>query len=74
MTELGLLKTTDGDVIKVTQDMLEDFHVLSRTYSVSIRKLISDIFDAEWIDNTALMALGAVIEDTEVAVPLVTMV
>jgi hypothetical protein len=53
MKDLGFLKTTDGNLIKVTQDMLEDLHVISSTYSVSIKELISNIFDAEWINNSA---------------------
>jgi hypothetical protein len=59
MINLGFLKTVEGDLIKITQDMLEDFHVVSRAYGVSIRDLISNIFDAEWIENTANMELEA---------------
>jgi hypothetical protein len=49
MTELGFLKVADGNLIKVTEDMFEDFHILSSTYGVSIRELISSVFDGEWI-------------------------
>lgn len=59
MTELGFLKNTDGDLIKVTQDMLEDLHIISSTYNVSIKELISNIFDAEWIDNTTISTINS---------------
>lgn len=52
MKDIGFLKTTDGDEIKITQDMLEDFYVISSTYNVSVRDLISNVFDGEWINST----------------------
>lgn len=41
----GLLRTSDGNEINLTQDMLEDLHVLSSIYNVSIKDLIENIFD-----------------------------
>lgn len=49
---LGLLKTSDGSEITLTQDMLEDFHILSSVYKVPVKDLVEQIFDAKLEPNT----------------------
>lgn len=54
--EIGRLRTADGNEIEITQNMLEDFIVLSDIYNVSIRDLIRNVFDCELdADHTAQM-------------------
>lgn len=51
MTEFGRVKTSDGVEIQITQDMLEDFYVISRLYNVSVRDFIQNVFDGELEEN-----------------------
>lgn len=45
--KIGLLRTSDGSEINLTEDMFEDLHVLSNVYNVSIKDLIENIFDTK---------------------------
>lgn len=47
MTEFGWVKTSDGVEIKITEDMMEDFYIISRIYDVSVKDFIQNIFDGE---------------------------
>jgi hypothetical protein len=51
------LITSNGNEIEVTQDMLEDFLVLSDIYSVSLKDLIRHIFDCEFVTDAAIYTL-----------------
>lgn len=55
--EIRLLITSNGDVIEVTQDMLDDFLVLSVIYGVSIKNLMKQMFDCEIVADATIYTL-----------------
>jgi hypothetical protein len=49
--EVGLLRTSDGSEIRVTEDMLEDFYIVSKAYNVTVKELVENIFGVELETN-----------------------
>ncbi|WP_411680627.1 hypothetical protein [Clostridium thailandense] len=49
--EPKIFRTHDGTEIEITQDMLDDFNVLSHVYGISIRNIIGQFLDAVTAPN-----------------------
>jgi hypothetical protein len=46
LMEPEIFRTSDGTEVEITQDMFEDFNVLSHVYGISIKDIIGQFLDA----------------------------